>query len=82
MNNTEVNKRAREVEKELCEMRKQWVNMYDLITRLIEDTTTEYEEDLRIDYEKCSKCDNMDTDKNGMYCMINGTCHFIPTKNL
>lgn len=74
MNDTEVNRRAREVEQELCNMRKQWVNMYDLITRLIEDTTIEFEEDTRIEYNKCINCEHHDTDKNGITCMILGNC--------
>lgn len=39
MHDTEVNKRAMEVEKELQEMKKQWVKMYELLTKLIDDTT-------------------------------------------
>lgn len=43
MHDTEVNKRAREVEKELQEMKQQWVRMYELLTNLIDDTTIDSE---------------------------------------
>lgn len=43
MHDTEVNKRAREIEKELQIMKEQWVKMYDLLTKLIDDTETEKE---------------------------------------
>ena len=43
MHDTEVNKRAREVEKELQEMKEQWVKMYELLNKLIDDTTIESE---------------------------------------
>lgn len=43
MHDTEVNKRAREVEKELQEMKKQWVKMYELLNKLIDETTIESE---------------------------------------
>lgn len=45
MHDTEVNKRAREVEEELQEMKKQWVKMYELLTKLIDDTTIDSEYD-------------------------------------
>lgn len=44
MHDTEVNKRAKEVEKELQEMKQQWVNMFDLISKLIDETETEKED--------------------------------------
>lgn len=43
MHDTEVNKRAREVEKELQEMKKQWERMYKLLTKLIDNTTIDSE---------------------------------------
>ena len=43
MHDTEVNKRAREVEKELQQMKEQWVKMYKLLTKLIDDTTIDSE---------------------------------------
>lgn len=70
MHDTEVNRRAKEVEQELCNMRKQWVNMYEIITRLIEDTTVEVEDDRYLDYNKCINCKHHDTDKNGIKCII------------
>ena len=45
MHDTEVNKRAREVEKNLQEMKEQWVKMYELLTKLIDDTTIDSEYD-------------------------------------
>lgn len=45
MHDTEVNKRTREVEKELQEMKIQWVKMYELLTKLIDDTTIDSEYD-------------------------------------
>ena len=45
MHDTEVNKRAREVEKELQEKKEQWIKMYDLLSKLIDDTTIESEYD-------------------------------------
>ena len=45
MHDTEVNKRAREVEKELQEMKEQWIRMNDILSKLIDDTTIESEYD-------------------------------------
>ena len=45
MHDTEVNKRTREVEKELQEMKEQWVKIYELLTKLIDDTTIDSEYD-------------------------------------
>lgn len=43
MHDTEVNKRAREMEKELQEMKEQWIKMYDILSKLIDDTTIDSE---------------------------------------
>lgn len=45
MHDKEVNKRAREVEKELQEMKEQWVKMEELLTTLILQTTIDSEYD-------------------------------------
>lgn len=39
MHDAEVIKRAREVQKELQEMKEQWKRMYKILTKLIDDTT-------------------------------------------
>lgn len=45
MHDTEVNKRAKEIEKELQQMKEQWVKMYELLTKLIDNTTIDIEYD-------------------------------------
>lgn len=45
MHDTEVNKRAREVEMELQKMKEQWINMDKILTKLINETNIEIEYD-------------------------------------
>lgn len=45
MHDTEVNKRAREVEMELQKMKEQWINMDKILTKLINETKIEIEND-------------------------------------
>ena len=45
MHNTEINKRAREVEEELQKMKEEWVKIYILLTKLIDETTIDSEYD-------------------------------------
>lgn len=45
MHDTEVNKRAREIEMELQKMKEQWINMDKILTKLINETNIEIEYD-------------------------------------
>lgn len=45
MHDTEVNKRAREVEMELQKMKEQWINMDKILTKLINETNIDIEYD-------------------------------------